>query len=100
VDLFETSEDFQSFCSSSNITVVTFRRVNLHHYWRTNGSCIIEDQFVVSFGWSQGDNRLPPHTLMMDVTVTHDRYRSTTQCTNGITHTECPQQELLSLTVL
>ena len=33
------------------------------------------------------DNRIPPHTLMMDVTVTHDRHGRTTQCTNGtLTH--------------
>ena len=94
--------------------VITFRRVsvNLHHYQRTNGSCISE-----SFGWSRHrikthkvtpsvgnertdieikvyvilprgeDNRLPPHTLMMDVTMTHDRYGRTTQHTYGtLTH--------------
>jgi hypothetical protein len=29
------------------------------------------------------DDRLPPHTLVMDVTMTHDRYGRTTQRTNG-----------------
>ena len=29
------------------------------------------------------DNRIPSHTLLMDVTMTHDRYGRTTQCTNG-----------------
>ncbi len=29
------------------------------------------------------DDRLPPRTLVMDVTMTHDRYGRTTQDTNG-----------------
>ena len=29
------------------------------------------------------DDRLPPHTFMMDVTMTHDRYGHTTHRTNG-----------------
>ena len=29
------------------------------------------------------DNRLPPRTLMLDVTMTHDRYGRTTQHSNG-----------------
>ncbi len=33
------------------------------------------------------DDRIPPRTLVMDVTMTHDRYGRTTQYTNGvITH--------------
>jgi hypothetical protein len=33
------------------------------------------------------DDRLPPHTLVMDVTMTHDHYGRTTQRTNGdLTH--------------
>ncbi len=33
------------------------------------------------------DDRIPPRTLMMDVTMTHDRYGRTTQHTNGaLTH--------------
>ena len=33
------------------------------------------------------DDRLPPRTLVMDVTMTHDRYGRTTQHTNGaLTH--------------
>jgi len=33
------------------------------------------------------DNPIPPRTLIMDVTVTHDRYGRTTQHTNGaLTH--------------
>ena len=29
------------------------------------------------------DNRIPPHTLLMDVTMTHDHYGRTTERTNG-----------------
>ncbi len=33
------------------------------------------------------DNPIPPHTLIMDVTMTHDLYGRTTQHTNGtLTH--------------
>ncbi len=33
------------------------------------------------------DDRLPPRTLVMDVTMTHERYGRTTQDTNGaLTH--------------
>ena len=33
------------------------------------------------------DNRIPPRTLLMDVTMTHGRYGRTTQCTNEtLTH--------------
>ena len=33
------------------------------------------------------DDRIPPRTLVMDVTMTHDRYGRTTQHTNGaLTH--------------
>ena len=33
------------------------------------------------------DDRLPPRTLMMDVTMTHDRFGCSTQCTHGaLTH--------------
>ena len=44
------------------------------------------------------DNRMSPHTLMMDVTVTHERCGRTTQSTNGtLTHrvssTRSPQSD-------
>ena len=48
------------------------------------------------------DDSLPPRTLVMDVTMTHDRYGRTTQHTNGeLTHglTECPPPVLLRLMV-
>ena len=33
------------------------------------------------------DSKIPLHTRLMDVTMTHDRYGRTTQCTNGaLTH--------------
>ena len=32
---------------------------------------------------SKDDDRIPPRTLVMDVTMTHDRYGRTTQHTNG-----------------
>ncbi len=45
------------------------------------------------------DDRLPPRTLVMDVTMTHDRYGRTTQHTNGtITH-RYPPPVFLSLMV-
>ena len=44
------------------------------------------------------DKWIPPHTLLMDVTMTHDRYGRTTQCTHGaLTHrvssTGAPQSD-------
>ena len=44
------------------------------------------------------DNRIPPRTLLMDVTMTHDRYDRTTHSTNGtLTHrvssTGAPQSD-------
>jgi hypothetical protein len=44
----------------------------------------IQDYVFLSNG---EDDRIPPRTLVMDVTMTHDRYGRTTQHTNGvITH--------------
>ena len=34
----------------------------------------IKDDLILSHG---EDNRIPPHTLMMDVTMTHDHYERT-----------------------
>ena len=49
-----------------------------------HGDIEIKDYVILPNG---EDNRIPPLTLMMDVTVTHDRYGRTTQCTNGaLTH--------------
>jgi hypothetical protein len=48
------------------------------------------------------DDSLPPRTLVMDVTMTHDRYGRTTQHTNGaLTHrlTVCPPPVILRLMV-
>ena len=44
------------------------------------------------------DDRLPPLTLVMDVTMTHDRYGRTVQHTNGavtnrVSSTGSPQSE-------
>ena len=44
----------------------------------------IHDYVLLTHG---EDDRLPPRTLVMDVTMTHDRYGRTTQHTNGaLTH--------------
>jgi hypothetical protein len=44
------------------------------------GDIEIQDYFI----WTRGeDDRFPPRTLVMDVTMTHDRYGHTTQHTNG-----------------
>ncbi len=49
-----------------------------------HGDIEIKDYVILSLG---EDNRIPPLTLMMDVTMTHDHYGRTTQCTNGtLTH--------------
>ena len=48
------------------------------------GDIEIQDYVILSHG---EDDRLPPRTLVMDVTMTHDRYGRTTQHTNGsLTH--------------
>ena len=44
------------------------------------------------------DDKLPPHTLVMDVTMTHDRYGRSTQHTNGtltnrLSSTDAPQAD-------
>jgi hypothetical protein len=44
------------------------------------GDMEIKDYVILTHG---DDNRLPPRTLVMDVTMTHDRYGRTTQDTNG-----------------
>ena len=44
------------------------------------GDLEIKDYVILSRG---EDDRFLPHTLVMDVTMTHDRYGRTTQCTNG-----------------
>ena len=45
-----------------------------------HGDIQIKDYVILPHG---EDDRLPPHTLVMDVTMTHDLYGRTTQCTNG-----------------
>ncbi len=48
------------------------------------GDIEIQDYVILSRG---EDDRIPPRTLVMDVTMTHDRYGHTTQHTNGaLTH--------------
>ena len=48
------------------------------------GDIEIQDYVILSRG---EDDRFPPRTLVMDVTMTHDRYGRTTQHTNGaLTH--------------
>ena len=89
----------------SVLTVITFRRVsvNLHHYHLTNGSCISTVRCFVRLVTGHRDEGLcdlttrkrqqvpssqwQTLTLMMDVTMTLDRYGRTTQRTNGtLTH--------------
>ena len=50
------------------------------------GDIEIRDYVLLTRG---EDNGIPPHTLLMDVIMTHDRYGRTTQSTNGalITYT-------------
>jgi hypothetical protein len=48
------------------------------------GDIEIQDYVILTHG---EDDRLPPGTLVMDVTMTHDRYGRTTHHTNGaLTH--------------
>ncbi len=59
------------------------------------GDIEIQDYVILPLG---EDDRLPPRTLVMDVTMTHDRYGRTTQHTNGaLTHrvssTGAPQSD-------
>ena len=68
---------------------VTSVTVNEHGHFE------IRDYVILTRG---EDNRIPPRTLLMDVTMTHDRYGRTTQCTNGaLTHrassTGAPQSD-------
>ena len=46
------------------------------------GDIEIKDYIVLTHG---EDNRLPPRPLILDVTMTHDRYGRTTLYTNGPT---------------
>ena len=45
-----------------------------------HGDIEIKDDVILS---RDEDNPIPPHTLMMNVTMTHDHYGRTTQSTNG-----------------
>jgi hypothetical protein len=48
------------------------------------GDIKVKDYVILSSG---EDDRILPHTLVMDVTMTHDRSGRTTQSTNGtLTH--------------
>ena len=49
-----------------------------------HGDIEIKDYVILSNG---EDNRIPPHTLMMDVTVTHDRYGRTLSVQTDHSHT-------------
>ncbi len=57
-----------------------------HSYFFGN----LQPSSVTSSHLSRGeDDRFPPHTLVMDVTMTHDRNGRTTQRTNGtLTHAD------------
>ena len=64
------------------------RRVKIHKVapavGNERGDAEIKDYVVLPRG---EDNPLPPHPLMLDVTMTHDRYGRTTLHTNGsLTH--------------
>ena len=51
-----------------------------------HGDIEIKDYVILLVSHGE-DNGLPPHTLMMDVTITHDRHGRTTHRTNGtLTH--------------
>ena len=50
------------------------------------GDIEIKDYVILPPG---EDDRIPPPTLVMDVTMTHDRYGRTTQRSNGAL-TQCP----------
>jgi hypothetical protein len=74
-------------------------RVKTHRITPTTvnerGDIEIKDYVILPHG---EDDRLPPHTLVMDVTMTHHRYRRTTQCTNGtfthrVSSTGTPQSD-------
>jgi hypothetical protein len=59
------------------------------------GDIEIQDYVILSRG---EDDRLPPRTLVMDVTMTHDRYGRTTHHTNGalihrVSSTGAPQSD-------
>ena len=59
------------------------------------GDIEIKDYVILPRG---EDNRPPPRTLMMDVSMTHDRYGRTTQRTNGalshrVSSTGAPQPD-------
>ena len=59
------------------------------------GDIEIKDYIILPRG---EDDRLPPHTLVMDVTMTHDRYGRSTQHTNGtltnrLSSTDAPQPD-------
>ena len=64
---------------------------------KERGDIEIKDYVIFAHG---DDYRLPPHTLVMDVIMTHDRYVRSTQHTNGaltnrLSSTGAPQPEVL-----
>jgi hypothetical protein len=104
----QQKKTLQNFSLVLTLTVITFRRVsvNQQHFQHTSGSYIdsvcyysrlvtepsdnergdieIQDYVFLPHG---EDDRIHPRTLVMDVTMTHDRYGRTTQHTNGaLTH--------------
>jgi hypothetical protein len=59
------------------------------------GDIEIKDYVILPHG---EDDRIPPHTLVMDVTMTHDRYGRSTQHINGaltnrLSSTDSPQSD-------
>jgi len=59
------------------------------------GDIEIKDYVILPHG---EDDRIPPHTLVMDVTMTDMDVPLNIQ--TGLSQTDCPPQELPSLTVL
>ena len=65
------------------------------HLCNEGGDIEIKDYVILPRG---EDDKLSPHTLVMDVTMTHDRYGRSTQHTNGaltnrLSSTDAPQTD-------
>ena len=61
------------------------------------GDIEIKDYVILPRG---EDERLPPHTLVMDVAMTHDQHGRSLSIQTGLSQTDCHPQALPSLTVL
>ena len=67
---------------------------------KDRGDIEIRDYVVLQKPQEQANRMSPPHTLILDFTMTHTRYGRKIQHTTGqLTHTEGDQMLLLSLMV-